>query len=58
MGTDIDIPLLLIEETAKQGDQYDAEYVLHYFSFERMACRCAMHRYRMSLVFGQLSAWF
>jgi hypothetical protein len=31
VGTDIDIPLLLIEETSKQGDQYDAEYVLHYF---------------------------
>jgi hypothetical protein len=29
--TDIDVPLLLIEETAKQGDQHDAEYVLHYF---------------------------
>jgi hypothetical protein len=32
VGTDIDIPLLLLEETAKQGEQHDAEYVLHYFS--------------------------
>jgi hypothetical protein len=32
VGTDIDVPLLLLEETAKQGEQHDAEYVLHYFS--------------------------